>query len=102
MKDAEFASFSPPHDGTDQKVTVHVNLIEREVRRAGIELGSKLAMRLLSEMHETTLLYPPAGGKQGRPRGPHPPRGDGRHSAPHVRRAPARRTRPSRFGRKDL
>ena len=25
-------------------------------------------MRLLSEIHETTPLYPPAGGKQGRPR----------------------------------
>jgi hypothetical protein len=45
-----------------------VNLIEREVRRAGIEFGPKLAMRLLSEIHETTLVYPPAGGKQGRPK----------------------------------
>jgi transposase len=78
MKDAEFASFSPAHHWTDQKLTVHafyctlalllVNLIEREVRRAGIELGSKLAMRLLTDIHETTLVYPPAGGKQGRPR----------------------------------
>ena len=25
-------------------------------------------MRLLSDIHETTLLYPPAGGERGRPR----------------------------------
>jgi transposase len=78
MKDPEFASFSPAFHWTDQKLRVHafyctlalalVNLIDREVRRAGIELGPKLAMRLLSEIHETTLVYPPAGGKQGRPR----------------------------------
>jgi transposase len=78
MKDPEFASFSPAFHWTDQKLRVHafyctlalllVNLIEREVRRAGIELGSKLAMRSLSEIHETTLVYPPAGGKQGRPK----------------------------------
>jgi hypothetical protein len=36
--------------------------------RAGIERDPKLAMRLLSEIHETTLVYPPAGGKQGRPK----------------------------------
>lgn len=78
MKDPEFASFSPAFHWTDQKLRVHafyctlalalVNLIDREVRRAGIELGPKLAMRLLSEIHETTLVYPPAGGKRGRPR----------------------------------
>lgn len=78
MKDPEFASFSPAFHWTDQKLRVHafyctlalalVNLIDREVRRAGIQLGPKLAMRLLSEIHETTLVYPPAGGKQGRPR----------------------------------
>jgi transposase len=78
MKDPEFAAFSPAFHWTDQKLRVHafyctlalllVNLIEREIRRAGIELGPKLAMRLLSEIHETTLVYPPAGGKQGRPK----------------------------------
>lgn len=78
MKDPEFASFSPAFHWTDQKLRVHafyctlalliVNLIEREVRRAGVELGSKLAMRSLSEIHETTLVYPPAGGKRGRPK----------------------------------
>jgi transposase len=78
MKDPEFAAVSPAFHWTDQKLRVHafyctlalliVNLIEREARRAGIELGSKLAMRLLSEIHETTLVYPPAGGKQGRPK----------------------------------
>jgi transposase len=78
MKDPEFASFSPAFHWTDQKLRVHafyctlalliVNLIEREVRRAGVELGAKLAMRSLSEIHETTLVYPPAGGKQGRPK----------------------------------
>ena len=78
MKDPEFAAFSPAFHWTDQKLKVHafyctlalllVNLIEREIRRAGIELGPKLAMRLLSEIHETTLVYPPAGGKQGRPK----------------------------------
>lgn len=83
MKDTEFASFSPAHHWTDQKLRVHafyctlalmiVALIERHIRHAGIELdglplGSKLAMRLLSEINETTLIYPPAGGRQGRPR----------------------------------
>jgi transposase len=78
MKDTDFASFSPAFHWTDQKLRVHafyctlaltlVQLIERELRRAGIELGPKLALRALSEIHETTLIYPPAGGKQGRPR----------------------------------
>jgi transposase len=78
MKDPEFAAFSPAHHWTDQKLRVHafyctlaltiVNLIERELRNAGIDLGPKLAMRLLTEIHETTLIHPPAGGKQGRPR----------------------------------
>jgi transposase len=83
IKNTEFASFSPAHHWTDQKLTVHafyctlaltiVALIERHIRRAAIELdrlplGSKLAMRLLSEINETTLIYPPAGGRQGRPR----------------------------------
>lgn len=78
MKDTDFASFSPAFHWTDQKLRVHafyctlaltlVQLIEREVRRAGIDLGPKLALRALSEIHETTLIYPPAGGKQGRPR----------------------------------
>jgi transposase len=78
LKDPEFAAFSPAHHWTDQKLRVHafyctlaltiVNLIERELRNAGIDLGTKLAMRLLTEIHETTLIYPPAGGKQGRPR----------------------------------
>lgn len=83
MKDTEFASFSPAFHWTDQKLKVHafyctlalmiVALIERQIRHAGIELdglplGSKLAMRLLTEINETTLIYPPAGGRQGRPR----------------------------------
>jgi transposase len=83
MKDREFASFSPTFHWTDQKLRVHafyctlalmiVSLIERQIRQAGIQqddlpLGSKLAMRLLSEINEVTLIYPPAGGRQGRPR----------------------------------
>ncbi len=78
MKDSDFCSFSPAFHWTDQKLRVHafyctlaltlVQLIEREVRRAGIELGPKLALRALSDIHETTLIYAPAGGKQGRPR----------------------------------
>lgn len=78
MKDPEFAAFSPAFHWTDQKLRVHafyctlalllVNLIEREVRRAGIELGPKLALRHLADIHEITLVYPPAGGKQGRPK----------------------------------
>jgi transposase len=83
MKDREFASFSPAFHWTDQKLRVHafyctlalmiVSLIERQIQQAGIEqdglpLGSKLAMRLLSEINEVTLVYPPAGERQGRPR----------------------------------
>ena len=83
MKDSEFAAFSPTYHWTDQKLKVHafyctlalmiVTLIEREVRQAGLHengrpLGAKLTMRLLSEINEATLVYPPAGGRQGRPR----------------------------------
>jgi transposase len=83
MKDVEFASYSPAFHWTDQKLKVHafyctlalmiVSLIERQIHHAGIEqdglpLGAKLAMRLLSEIDEVTLIYPPAGGRQGRPR----------------------------------
>jgi transposase len=83
QKDHEFVSYSPAFHWTDQKLKVHgfyctlalmiVSLIERQIRHAGIEqegqpLGAKLAMRLLNEMNEVTLIYPPAGGRQGRPR----------------------------------
>jgi transposase len=83
MKDVEFGSYSPAFHCTDQKLKVHafyctlalmiVSLIEREIRHARIEqdglpLGTKLAMRLLAEIDEVTLVYPPAGGRQGRPR----------------------------------
>jgi transposase len=82
-KDHEFVSYSPTFHWTDQKLKVHgfyttialmiVSLIERQIRHAGIEqdglpLGTKLAMRLLNEIDEVTLIYPPAGGRQGRPR----------------------------------
>jgi transposase len=83
MKDREFASYSPTFHWTDQKLRVHafyctlalmiVALIERQIRHAeikldGLPLGAKLAMRLLNEIHEVTNVYPPAGGRQGRPR----------------------------------
>jgi transposase len=82
-KDREFVSYSPTFHWTDQKLKVHgfyctlalmiVSLIERQIRHAGIHqdhlpLGAKLAMRLLNEIDEVTLIYPPAGGRQGRPR----------------------------------
>jgi transposase len=82
-KDREFVSYSPTFHWTDQKLKVHgfyctlalmiVSLIERQIRDAGIQqeglpLGAKLAMRLLNEIDEVTLIYPPAGGRQGRPR----------------------------------
>jgi transposase len=82
-KDREFVSYSPAFHWTDQKLKVHgfyctlalmiVSLIERQIRHAGIQLdglplGAKLAMRLLNEIDEVTLIYPPAGGRQGRPR----------------------------------
>lgn len=82
-KDREFVSYSPTFHWTDQKLKVHgfyctlalmiVSLIERQIRHAnihhdGLPLGAKLAMRLLSEIAEVTLIYPPAGGRQGRPR----------------------------------
>jgi transposase len=78
MKDPDFAAFSPAFHWTDQKLAVHafyctialtiVALITRRLRSAGVDLGPKLALRLLSEIHETTLVYPAAGGRQGRPR----------------------------------
>jgi transposase len=82
-KDREFVSYSPAFHWTDQKLKVHgfyctlalmlVSLIERQIHHAGIHhdglpLGAKLAMRLLNEIDEVTLIYPPAGGRQGRPR----------------------------------
>jgi transposase len=82
-KDREFVSWSPAFHWTDQKLEVHgfyctlalmiVSLIERQIRDAGIHrdglpLGAKLAMRLLNEIDEVTFVYPPAGGRQGRPR----------------------------------
>lgn len=82
-KDREFVSYSPAFHWTDQKLKVHgfyctlalmlVSLIERQIRHAGIQhdglpLGTKLAMRLLNEIDEVTLIYPPSGGRQGRPR----------------------------------
>lgn len=82
-KDREFVSYSPTFHWTDQKLKVHgfyctlalmiVSLIERQIRNAaihhdGLPLGAKLAMRLLNEIDEVTLVYPPAGGRQGRPR----------------------------------
>jgi len=82
-KDREFVSYSPTFHWTDQKLKVHgfyttialmiVSLIERQIRHAGIQqeglpLATKLAMRLLNEIDEVTLIYPPAGGRQGRPR----------------------------------
>jgi transposase len=82
-KDREFVSYSPAFHWTDQKLKVHgfyctlalmiVSLIERQIRHAGIHqhglpLGAKLAMRLLNEINEVTLIYPPSGGKHGRPR----------------------------------
>jgi transposase len=78
MKDPDFAAFEPIFHWTDQKQRVHafyctialtiIALINRTLHQAGIELGPKLAVRLLSEIHETTLIYPAAGGHQGRPR----------------------------------
>ena len=78
MKHPVFAAFSPAFHWTDQKLKVHafyctlaltiVHLIEREARTAGIADGSQQILRALSEIDEVTLVYPPAGGKQGRPR----------------------------------
>lgn len=78
MKHPVFAAFSPAFHWTDQKLKVHafyctlalaiVQLIEREARRAGIADGAQQILRQLSEIDELTLVYPPAGGRQGRPR----------------------------------
>src|SRR5581483_9654394 len=78
LKHPVFAAFSPAFHWTDQKLKVHafyctlalmiVHLIEREARRAGIEDGAQQILRSLSEIDELTLVYPPAGGRQGRPR----------------------------------
>jgi transposase len=78
LKHPVFAAFSPAFHWTDQKLRVHaftcvlaltlVHLLEREVQRAGIELGAQEILRRLGEIDEVTLVYAPAGGKQGRPR----------------------------------
>jgi transposase len=78
MKHPVFAAFSPAFHWTDQKLKVHafyctlalmlVHLIEREARKAGSTDGAQQILRSLSEIDEVTLVYPPAGGRQGRPR----------------------------------
>jgi transposase len=78
LKHPVFAAFSPAFHWTDQKLKVHafyctlalmiVHLIEREARKAGIADGAQQILRSLSEIDEVTLVYPPAGGRQGRPR----------------------------------
>ncbi len=78
MKHPVFAAFSPAFHWTNQKLRVHafyctlalaiVHLIEREARKAGIADGTQQILRQLSEIDELTLIYPPAGGRQGRPR----------------------------------
>lgn len=78
MKHPTFGAFSPAFHWTDQKLRVHafvctlaltiVHLIEREARRAGIEDGVEQILRQLSEIDEVTLIHPPAGERQGRPR----------------------------------
>jgi transposase len=78
MKHPAFGAFSPAYHWTDQKLRVHafvctlaltlIHLIEREARRAGIDAGAEQILRQLSEIDEVTLIYPPAGQRQGRPR----------------------------------
>lgn len=78
MKHPVFSAFSPAFHWTDQKLRVHaftctlaltlVHLIEREAHAAGITDGSQEILRQLSEIDEVTLVYAPAGGRQGRPR----------------------------------
>jgi transposase len=78
LKHPVFAAFSPSFHWTDQKLKVHafyctlaltlVHLIEREAHNAGIPEGAQQILRALSEIDELTLIYPPAGGRQGRPR----------------------------------
>lgn len=78
MKHPVFVAFSPSFHWTDQKLKVHafyctlalmiVHLIEREAHKANIADGAQQILRQLSEIDEVTLVYPPAGGKQGRPR----------------------------------
>jgi transposase len=78
MKHPVFAAFSPAFHWTDQKLKVHafyctlalaiVHLIEREAHKAGVADGAQQILRSLSEIDELTLVYPPAGGRQGRPR----------------------------------
>jgi transposase len=78
MKHPIFAAFSPAFHWTDQKLAVHafyctlaltiVHLIERQARTAGIAEGAEQILRQLSDIDEVTLVYPPAGGRQGRPR----------------------------------
>jgi transposase len=78
LKAPDFAAFQPIFHWTDQKLEVHafyctialtlVALICRQLKAAAVELGPKLALRRLAEIHETTLVYSAAGGRQGRPR----------------------------------
>jgi transposase len=78
MKHPAFGAFSPAFHWTDQKLRVHafvctlaltlIHLIEREARRAGIDAGAEQILRQLTEIDEVTLIYPPAGERQGRPR----------------------------------
>jgi transposase len=78
LKDPEFLAARPIFHWTDQKIRVHLfccvlalilqNLLWREAEQAGIETSPRALLRELRELTEVELLYPPAGGRRGRPR----------------------------------
>jgi transposase len=75
MKDREVVSFSPMFHWTDQKIRVHAfycvlalavaRLMEREAKRAGLDMSVRRLLATLGEIEETVLLYQ---GERGRPR----------------------------------
>src|SRR5664280_2945619 len=75
MKDREVVSFSPMFHWTDQKIRVHAfycvlalavaRLMEREAKRAGLDMSVRRLLGALGDIQETVLLYQ---GERGRPR----------------------------------
>ena len=76
MKDPHHISLRPQHHWTDQKIEVHVfccvlalmlcSLLQRELKRQGIDLSIPAVLEQLGKIREVGLVYP-AQGKRRKP-----------------------------------
>lgn len=78
LKDPHTVSFSPMRHWTDAHIRVHTfycllalmtaHLMRRRASHAGLHLSVAELLTQLAGIEETVLLYPPQGGKRGRPK----------------------------------